>query len=211
MARGSASEGKSLTDMHFSQRLVRALPYIVVVAVGAYLWWDIAPLSAYGRNGRLGPDAWPKVVLALLLLAAGWGAISALVFGTATQAQPLSYHNDSGPTEIARDGDDALADHPAGDPDVEPRSLHAAAGIAALIGYVALIPYIGFTIATFLLMSAIMLLAGYTRPLATAIISAVGTLAFFIVFQRVAYLSLPLGAGYFRDFSIGLMALLGVR
>jgi hypothetical protein len=36
-------------------------------------------------------------------------------------------------------------------------------------------------------------------------------MVFFIVFQKVAYVSLPLGEGPFRAFSLGLMALLGVR
>jgi hypothetical protein len=60
-------------------------------------------------------------------------------------------------------------------------------------------------------MLTIMLLAGYTRPVVAAFISLVGTLAFFFVFQRVAYISLPLGVGPFKDLSVWLMTIIGVR
>ena len=46
---------------------------------------------------------------------------------------------------------------------------------------------------------------------APAAVAIVGTLCFFFVFQRVAYLSLPLGIGPFRELSTFLMAVMGVR
>ena len=93
----------------------------------------------------------------------------------------------------------------------EQQPLRAAGAIAALLAFVALIAFLGFTLTTFLLMFAIMLLAGYrNRPLA-AVIALLGALSFFFVFQKVAYVSLPLGAGPFKALSEMLIYLFGVR
>jgi putative tricarboxylic transport membrane protein len=89
--------------------------------------------------------------------------------------------------------------------------LRAFAAILALLAFVGCIGYVGFTVASFVLMFAIMLLAGYKRPFVAALISLIGALSFFFVFQRVAYISLPLGVGPFRELSTGLMAIIGVR
>ena len=87
----------------------------------------------------------------------------------------------------------------------------ALAGIVAMLGYVAVLPFLGYSVSTFLLLLAIMLLAGYRRPVPALLIALLGTFAFFFVFQRIAYISLPLGAGVFKQISITLMALIGVR
>ena len=83
--------------------------------------------------------------------------------------------------------------------------------MAAMLGYVAVISYLGYAVSTFLLLFSIMLLAGYRRPLLAVLISLVGCLAFFVVFQRIVYVSLPLGVGPFKELSLALMALMGVR
>lgn len=56
-----------------------------------------------------------------------------------------------------------------------------------------------------------MTFAGYEKRLRAALIAAIGAFVFFIVFQRLVYVSLPMGAGPFRDLTLALMALLGVR
>jgi putative tricarboxylic transport membrane protein len=98
----------------------------------------------------------------------------------------------------------------AGDPTMR-RPLWAGVGIALLLGFVAVVPYLGFTLSTFLLMFGIILCAGYQRPIIAGVTAAVGTLAFFLLFQRLVYVSLPLGIGPFKEFSTALMALLGVK
>ncbi len=195
--------------MAILDRMRRAAPFAVVFAAALWLWTVADSFAISKRLGRLGPEAWPKIVLLLLLFAALWGAIEAFLKaepdGAASimikQATRSAGHEDD--AEKVLDGD---ADGP-----IEHRPIFAFAGVAAMLGYVALLPYLGYAICTFLLLLAIMLLAGYRRPLSAIVISLLGTLAFFFVFQRIAYISLPLGTGVFKDFSTVLMALMGVR
>src|SRR5262245_23975529 len=48
--------------------LRRAVPYAAVMMVGAYLYWLALSFEFPSVPGRLGPDAWPKIVLGLLLI-----------------------------------------------------------------------------------------------------------------------------------------------
>ena len=91
------------------------------------------------------------------------------------------------------------------------RPIYAVGGIVAMLGFVAGIPYLGFSVTTFLLMFAVMMIAGYRGPSIAALVSFLGALAFFFVFQRIVYVSLPLGVGPFKELSTGLMVLFGVR
>ena len=189
-------------------RFVRALPFLIVLVAAALLWLVTGDFVT-ARPGYAGPDLWPKAVLVLLIAASAVGALQALLrdvddggagalIETATRA-------------VGREGElEADLQLEFGDP-AKRQPLWAWVGIALLLGYVAVVPWIGFTPATFLLMFGIILAAGYLKPWRAAAIAALGTLAFFVVFQRVVYVSLPLGAGPFKDVSIALMAAIGVR
>jgi hypothetical protein len=149
------------------------------------------------------------MVLVLLLGAALLGVVQAL----------LRTQSDDGPSALIkqasrsagreRDAEQALQGDLDG-PAVR-KPILAAAGMGAMLAYVAGLPFLGYVVSTFLLLLAIMLLAGYRRPLSAVLIALLGTFAFFFVFQRIAYISLPLGTGIFRQFSTTLMALIGVR
>ena len=56
--------------------LRRAVPYAAVMMVGAYLYWLALHFEFPAVPGRLGPDAWPKMVLGLLLLTCLVGLIT---------------------------------------------------------------------------------------------------------------------------------------
>ncbi len=189
-------------------RLARAIPFLIVLAVGVWLW-NVASGFTSARPGYAGPDLWPKAILLLLLTAAFVGALQALVRDVDDGA--LGALIESASRAVGREGElEADLQLEFGDP-AKRQPLWAWFGIALLLGFVAIVPWIGFTPATFLLMFGIILVAGYPRPGIAAAISAVGTLAFFVVFQRIVYISLPLGAGPFKEMSIALMAAIGVR
>lgn len=189
-------------------RLRRAMPYLLIMAASLYLWDVASSLATYAKPGRVPPDAWPKIALALMFVAALWGAVQALLSDITLDE---SHDIIKGASRAVGREEDAARDL-AGDEDpARRRPIFAVAGIAAMLGYVAVLPYAGFTVSTFLLMLAIMLLAGYTRIVNAVVISALGTLAFFFVFQRIAYISLPLGVGPFQELSVALMAVMGVR
>ncbi len=190
------------------ERLARALPFLIVLAVGAWLWLVTGGFTA-ARPGYAGPDLWPKAVLVLLIAAAAVGAVQAFARGLDDGAAGALI--ETATRAVGREGElEADLQLESGDP-ASRRPLWAWIGIALLLGYVAVVPWIGFTPATFLLMFGIILAAGYLKPWRAAAIAAVGTLAFFVVFQRIVYVSLPLGAGPFKELSIALMAAIGVR
>jgi putative tricarboxylic transport membrane protein len=195
--------------MQIVVRLGRAAPFLLVMAVGIYLYYVASQFDFVAHPNRAGPDVWPKIVLALMLLACVWGALQALLKPSDGEEMSLLVRAATravGREEEARQDLEADAGSTG-----QRRPLHALGAILALLAFVGCIAYVGFAVATFVLMFAIMLLAGYGRPFVAASISLIGALAFFFVFQRVAYISLPLGVGPFRDLSIWLMAIIGVR
>jgi putative tricarboxylic transport membrane protein len=191
-------------------RVLRSVPFLAVFAVGVWLWGVADSYAIATRLGRAGPELWPKIVLILLLGAALWGIAEAFLKeqsdGGAASALIRRATRSAGHEADADKALEGEADGP-----VERRPVFALAGIAAMLGYVAVLPFLGYSVSTFLLLLAIMLLAGYRRPVPALLIALLGTFAFFFVFQRIAYISLPLGAGVFKQISITLMALIGVR
>lgn len=189
-------------------RLVRALPFFIVLGVGFWLW-HVTSGFAVARHGRVGPEIWPRTILVLLIASAIVGAFQALVRGA--DEGSASALIKSATKAVGREGEiEADLQIEAGDPKAR-QPLWAGVGIALLLGFVAVVPYLGFTLSTFLLMFGVILCAGYQRPLIAGVTAAAGTLAFFIVFQRLVYVSLPLGVGPFKELSTALMAALGVK
>jgi len=195
--------------MQIAVRLGRALPFLLVMAVGIYLYHVANQFDFVARPNRPGSDLWPKIALGLMLLASAWGALQALLIPSDGEEMSLLVRAATravGREKEARQDLDAEAGSTG-----QRHPLRALAAILALLAFVGCIAYVGFAVATFVLMLTIMLLAGYTRPFVAAFISLIGALSFFFVFQRVAYISLPLGVGPFRDLSVWLMAIVGVR
>jgi putative tricarboxylic transport membrane protein len=189
------------------ERLARAIPFLIVLAVGVWLW-HVADGFVSARPGYAGPELWPKAVLILLLLAALVGAVQS--FARAPE-EGLGALIEQASRAVGREGElEADLQLEFGDPATR-QPLWAWAGIALMLGYVAVVPWIGFTIATFFLMFGIILAGGYPRPGVAAAIAAGGAFAFFFLFQRIVYVSLPMGAGPFKDLTIALMAAIGVR
>ena len=189
-------------------RLMRALPYLIILGIGVWLWRESSGFALL-RPGYVGPEVWPRAVLILLIASAVVGALQALVRGIDDDAASALIK--SATRVVGRDGEvEADLQIDAGDPSTR-RPVWAVVGIALLLGFVAAVPYLGFAPTTFFVMFGFILAAGYPRPLIAATVAAVGTLAFFFIFQRIAYVSLPLGVGPFKELSTTLMAVFGVR
>jgi putative tricarboxylic transport membrane protein len=187
----------------------RVGPFLVVLCVAVWLWTVAESFAISTQLGRAGPDLWPKIVLLLMLGAALWGVADALFKRRPDDDTSFLIAN---ATRTAGHEEDARQDlaAEAGDP-ADRRPIFSISGMVAMLGYVAVISYLGYAISTFLLLLAIMMLAGYRRPLLAILISLIGCLSFFVVFQRIVYISLPLGVGPFKELSLTLMALMGVR
>lgn len=186
----------------------RTAPFLMVFGFGVWLWTVANDFAISTTLGRAGPDLWPKIVLALLIGAALWGMVEAALKARPDDDTSILIANAS---RSAGHEEDARQDLAGDAADAEKRPVFAILGIASMLGYVIAIPYLGFTVSTFLLLLAIMLFAGYAKLLRASLIAAVGALVFFVVFQRIVYVSLPLGAGPFKEFTLALMALFGVR
>ncbi|ODT21703.1 MAG: hypothetical protein ABS54_12280 [Hyphomicrobium sp. SCN 65-11] len=186
----------------------RAAPFMMVLGVGIWLWTVANDFAISTTLGRAGPDLWPKIILVLLIGAALWGVLEAALKSRSDDDTSILITN---ATRSAGHEEDARKDLEGDAADSEKRPVFAMLGIASMLGYVAVIPYLGFIVSTFLLLLAIMTFAGYEKRLRAALIAAIGAFVFFIVFQRLVYVSLPMGAGPFRDLTLALMALLGVR
>lgn len=187
----------------------RAGPFAIVLGTGIWLWTVADDFAIKTSLGRAGPDLWPKIVLALMIGAAIWGIAEALFKSRPDDETSILIANASRSAGHEEDARQDLSEATDGGGERQPR--YALAGIAAMLGYVVVIPYLGFLIATFLLLLSIMLAAGYTRLLRASAISLVGAVVFFIVFQRIVYVSLPHGEGPFKELTLALMALIGVR
>lgn len=176
-------------------RIWRALPYGAVIAVAAYFYHLAATLDFDRQEGRLGPDAWPKGMLALMMIAAVIGIVRTL--SGARIAGPAT--GDHAPIE----GDEI--DEP------QQKWLHLPIlGGLLLALYVPLLEWTGFVIATSTLVAAFLYLGRYRNHLVIWVTAIAGPLAFFVIFRTVAYISLPLGEGPFLDFSVFLMQILGM-
>ena len=186
----------------------RVAPFLLVFGAAVWLWTVADSFAISTRLGRAGPELWPKIVLLLLLGAALWGVVEAFrgrgdesTNVLITQASRSAGHEEDARKDLAGEADGVIERQP----------IFAIAGMAAMLGYVAVIQYLGYALSTFLLLLSIMLLAGYRKPLRATAIALLGTIAFLLVFQRIVYVSLPLGAGPFKVLSTSLMALMGVR
>lgn len=184
--------------MGASSRVLKAAPFAIVAVIAVALFTVANSFDYRPSPGRPGPDLWPKILLALMFLAALWGGLSALLFNSGDE--------DGGDPTVA-----GAAAAPAAEGERSEHWWRTALSIVLLLGYVAGISYVGFYVASACLMFGIMLLAGFQRFLLAGALSLTGALAFFFIFQRVAYISLPIGVGPFKTFSTALMSLIGVR
>jgi putative tricarboxylic transport membrane protein len=174
----------------------RSAPFAVLLGASLYLFSLTWQLEFPRAPGRLGPDVWPQIVLALLIATCLLGIARSLLLagreGT-TQAPPPTQSDE---TE-----------------DAEGPSKYGlvAAGALLLLAYPLALEHLGFLVATFLLMSLFMLVGQWRNLPAALVVSTFGTLALFYIFRGVVYVSLPLGAGPFRIFTLWAASLLGMR
>lgn len=176
------------------RRLRAAAPYLVVFAAGLFLYFEASSFQFEEVGGRIGPGAWPKLILLLMLVTAVWGVVS-----SALQAnKPIL-------SEAKADESEELLRPP----EIYPYMVWLA--VIATVGYLLLLPVLGFFLATILYSFVMMYLGHYRRPLVVVPLSVIIACVFLFLFMRVVYVALPLGMPPFDDVSYALMAIMGVR
>jgi putative tricarboxylic transport membrane protein len=177
------------------RRLQAALPYIVVFAVGVFLYYEADKFQFEQVSGRIGPGAWPKLVLLMMLVTALWGVVSSAI----KAGKPAADHDAKA---------DAAEDmvHP---PEIYPFRVWIA--VAATLAYLLALPILGFFLATVIYSFGLMYIGHFRRPLPITVLSVAIGLGFMFVFMRVVYVALPLGIAPFDEVSFALMTAMGVH
>ena len=175
---------------------MRVVPHVVMLAVACWLYWLASGIDVE-TGGRISPAVWPKAIIVFMGLLCAYEIVKRLVVRTDFVAKGLLSGSEL-PAAVEESG-----------PPEDYRMLFA--GIAAVAGYVFAVPWLGFFPATAAFLLVFPWLGGQRRPIALVVSSLVGTIVLAVVFLRVAYISLPLGEGPFRELSLGLLQLVGVK
>ena len=183
--------------------LGKIAPYVVVLAIAVYLYRDAGQIEFSAPGGRIGPDFWPKAILAMAMVACAYEIVKNLFSGDAGKelAGVLQSIVEEAPAESAVMPEELQETYP-----------HLLViGIAMTIGYVLLIERMGFFLCTFLYLAGFMLVGRYRRLGVVLATSLIGSLVFMFVFMKIVYVSLPLGQEPFSEISFFLMRLMGIR
>jgi len=184
-------------------RLKRLLPYAVVAAGAGCLYYAASGIRYAERAGVLGPDFWPKAILALMLVVCAWQVAAALVSGRAGEA--------SGVLDELIEESAARRGGAAPEPAEESHPWRLVGGMALSALYVWAVTRLGFFTATVLYLAAFVVLGGYRRWGVVAAVSVIGALLLLFFFMKVVYVSLPLGQEPFLQVTLALMKLMGIR
>ena len=186
------------------KQVPHVIPYVIVLLISAFLYYRAMQIDFAAPSGRIGPDVWPKAILALAMLTCAYEILKGFVFGGDKDEV-------GGVLESIIEAAPAM-EAPPGDP--PPPGSHRAqllVGAAMTVAYAALITTLGFFISTVLFIAGFIWVGGYRRRGVIASASLIGGLAFMFMFMKVVYVSLPLGVGPFGQVSIQLMRLMGIR
>jgi len=182
----------------------RILPYVIVLAITAYLYILAGRIDFAAPGGRIGPNFWPKLILALAALTCLYEIAKNLLF------EKKGEDDLEGVLAIViKDTPDAEGD----DEDMPERSYPVLlwGGIALTIAYVVLIETLGFFLCTAIFLGLFMWLGRYRRRGVIVVTALLGSLIFLFMFMKVVYVSLPLGTGPFAQVSFLLMRLMGIK
>lgn len=172
-------------------RLRRSAAYAVILCCAAYLFYLAQHLQFEEVPGRVGPDAWPKIVLGLLLVTCLWQVCRILIFG----APPVASVDDELPL-AADEGDFTYL---------------ALLAIGVTVVYAYLLPLLGFLVATILYIAAIAYVGRYRRLWPLVATSIIAPIVLIFVFMKIVYVALPLGTGPFKSLTLVLLKVLGVH
>ena len=185
--------------------LKRAAPYAVILVAAAYLYRAALAFDYERVPGRIGPDAWPRMLL-VLLMGICLIAIGQLAFGR--EAVP---DEEASEDAQAREGEEVEPQSEGLRLSIDSHPRLALAGILLTFAYLYAFEWVGFFSASVVYLFLLMLTGGFRRPLAALAISAATALGFVFVFMKVVYVSLPLGHGPFLELSVAVMKLVGIH
>ena len=179
------------------QATARSAPFAILFCAALFLFALTLQFEFPHAPGRLGPDIWPQAILVLLMITCAIGI-----------ARNFLSRESPGTQRTAQQHSLLSGDMPAEDAEVPSRYVLVALGFALFLAYPVALEYLGFLVATFLLMALFMIVGQWRNPLGVLATSAVGTFVLFYVFRGIVYVSLPLGVGPFHDWTVWIAHLL---
>ena len=170
-------------------RVWQALPYAVLLAIAAWFYRLAGDIQYAHQGNNLGPDFWPRMALAAMMVICMTQAARLLLFGEVRDKPVISEVDEEAAEEA-------------------PRSLFLLIiGVALTVAYGALVTTLGFVTASFLFMVLFMYAGRFFSHLTIWLSSFVGAVALTLLFQKVVYVSLPRGVAPFdrvTDLLLGL-------
>lgn len=185
-------------------RLRRLAPYVLVGIAGLFLYYIATQFDFHRRANVLGPDAWPKLVLGLLIVVCACEITRILFARNPDRDVGIALQ------DMAQGADSASSGMESAEP-AESHPWRLLAGMAATLGYVALVSTTGFFLTTTTYIAAFLVIGGYRDRKITAALSIGGALLLMFIFMKLVYVSLPIGTGPFAQVTILLMQLMGIR
>jgi putative tricarboxylic transport membrane protein len=184
------------------ERLRAIAPYAIVLVLAGALYVAATGFEYTPHAGRLGPDVWPRAILVLI------AGVCAFRILTALRA-PRDEGPGGGVLQDVLGNAPPVSDAPAAPAERFPGLL--ALGIAITVAYVGLLGVLGFALASALYIGAMIRVGRYRRWRVIVPTALVASLLFMFVFQKIVYLSLPIGQTPFAAVSLALMRLMGIR
>jgi len=164
-------------------RLARALPYVILLAVAAWLWSIANGIEYDARPGALGPAFWPKAALMLLVALSVFQIAWTLMSSSDDEAVGIGAAMEEEEDEAPR------------------RPLLLALGVGLTVVYALTLNTLGFPVATAAFLIAFMYVGGARNHVAIWASSLIGVAVTTLLLMRVVYVSLPRGVAPFSGVS----------
>lgn len=173
---------------------MRLLPEVVILALCIPMWLATAEWTS--TVGGPGPAFYPRLLILLLVLA----MIVRIVH------EVIAIRRGIADTEDAEEALEEGVEMDASLIDMRRVGVVIALSVAYVVGTL----FLGWVLATFILVIAFLWLAGKRNALITLPVALVFSVGMALVFVKIVYISLPTGRGVFDEFTLRLFELLGV-
>jgi putative tricarboxylic transport membrane protein len=155
----------------------------VCVLFFGFMLSETFELMEQGRQGEVGSGFWPLMAL-----------VGATALSAAWLARNLAAHARNKRTA-------AVAPSPEAAAEARGRRRKVALSFACLVGYIVLMPWIGFLVSTTLFILAFIVALEERRKAVLIVSPALITAVVIVVFAKFITIPLPKGVGFFADFS----------
>jgi hypothetical protein len=173
------------------EKILKMVPYGIIFLISIYFYVLAGQFRFSAKPGHLGPDFWPKMLLALTMATCLYEIIKTAFFTKVTKSTA-----------------------PPSEKKAETRSNYPellVLGIVMTVAYAYFVSVVGFVLCTFLYFFLFMLVGRYRKMRVVLLNSVIGTLVLVFVFMKIVYVSMPLGEEPFMSISLFVLGLLGVK